>query len=84
MTSASLHISQARLPRWAPVLVGVMALAVAGLPALLSGWGVTTWLFAALVVFLIALPFWSRLVEGRRSATDRFVTAIAGARGCLT
>ncbi|HEX3298178.1 MAG TPA: phosphate ABC transporter permease PstA [Nocardioides sp.] len=76
MTSAALHISQARLPRWAPILVGVMALAVAGLPALLSGWGAVTWLVAAIAVFLVAMPLWSRLVEGRRAATDRFVTAL--------
>jgi phosphate transport system permease protein len=71
-----LQISQPRLPRWAPALVGVMALAVAGLPALLSGWGVVRWVFAAAVVFLIAMPVWSRLVEGKRAAVDRLVTAL--------
>jgi phosphate transport system permease protein len=71
-----MSISHARLPRWAPGLVGVMALALAGLPALLSGWGPVTWIVAAIVVFLVAMPLWSRLIEGRRAAVDRFVTAL--------
>ncbi len=76
MTSSPMLISQARLPRWAPALVGAMALAVAGLPALLAGWNIVSWLAAALLVFLIGLPLWSRLVEGRRAAVDRLVTAL--------
>jgi phosphate transport system permease protein len=76
MSGQAMQIASARLPRWAPALVGVMALAVAGLPALLSGWSATQWLVAALVVFLVAMPLWSRLVEGRRAAVDRFVTAL--------
>jgi phosphate transport system permease protein len=71
-----MRLSHARLPRWAPALVAVMALAVAGLPALLSGWGPVRWVVAAMAVFLIAMPAWSRLVEGRRAAVDRLVTAL--------
>jgi len=76
MTSPALHISQPRLPVWAPVLVAVMALALAGLPALLAGWSPTQWLLMSGVLFLVALPAWSRMVEGRRAATDRFVTTL--------
>ncbi|MGC4110460.1 MAG: phosphate ABC transporter permease PstA [Nocardioides sp.] len=76
MTSAPMLISHARLPRWAPALVAVMALAVAGLPALLAGWGIVRWVVAAAVVFLVAMPLWSRVVEGRRAAVDRLVTAL--------
>jgi phosphate transport system permease protein len=76
MTSAPMLISHARLPRWAPALVAVMALAVAGLPALLSGWGPVAWIVLSMVVFLVAMPLWSRLVEGRRAAVDRLVTAL--------
>jgi len=76
MTSAPMRISHARLPRWAPALVAVMALAVAGLPALLAGWSPVKWIFASMVVFLVAMPLWSRLVEGRRAAVDRLVTAL--------
>jgi phosphate transport system permease protein len=76
VTAAPLALSRARLPRWAPVLVGVIALALAGLPALLSGWGSVTWLVTAVAVFLVGMPLWSRLVEGRRAAVDRLVTAL--------
>ncbi len=76
MTSAPMTLSQARLPWWAPALIGVMALAVAGLPALLAGWGLTPWLSLSVVVFLMAMPLWSRLVEGRRAAVDRLVTGL--------
>jgi phosphate transport system permease protein len=53
-----------------------MALAVAGLPALVDGWSLVAWLAAAVLVFLVALPLWSRLLEGKRAATDRLVTAL--------
>jgi phosphate transport system permease protein len=76
MTVAPMHLSRARLPRWAPALVGAIALALAGLPALLAGWGLVRWVVASVVVFLVAVPLWSRLVEGRRAAVDRFVTAL--------
>jgi phosphate transport system permease protein len=69
-------LSQARLPRWAPGLVAAMAAALAGLPALLGGWGPGAWLSLAVVVFLVAMPLWSRLVEGRRAAVDRLVTGL--------
>ncbi|WP_151084242.1 phosphate ABC transporter permease PstA [Nocardioides cynanchi] len=76
MTSAPMTLSQARLPRWAPALIATMALAVAGLPALLAGWGLAAWLCLSVVVFLVAMPLWSRLVEGRRAAVDRLVTGL--------
>jgi phosphate transport system permease protein len=76
MTSTPMTLSQARLPWWAPGLVATMAIAVAGLPALLGGWGPAAWLSLAVVVFLVAMPLWSRLVEGRRAAVDRLVTGL--------
>jgi phosphate transport system permease protein len=76
MTSGAMRISHPRLPSWAPLLVAAMSLALAGLPALLAGWSIVQWLAVAVVVFLVALPGWSRLVEGRRAAVDRFVTAL--------
>jgi phosphate transport system permease protein len=79
MTSSMMRIASPRLPRWAPALVVAMSLALAGLPALLAGWGLVPWLLTALVVFLVAMPLWSRLVEGRRAAVDRFVTALVWA-----
>ena len=71
-----MRISSPRLPRWAPVLVVAMALAVAGLPAILSGWSIVQWVLAATAVFLVAMPLWSRFVEGPRAAVDRLVTAL--------
>ena len=76
MSSSAMRISSPRLPRWAPLLVAAMALAMAGLPAILSGWSVVQWVLAATVVFLIAMPLWSRFVEGPRAAVDRLVTAL--------
>ena len=76
MTAGTMRISQPRLPSWAPVLVGAMALALAGLPALLSGWSIFLWVVVAAVLYLVALPGWSFVVEGRRAAVDRFVTAL--------
>ena len=78
--SASLPLASPRLPRWAPVLMGVLAVAAAGLPALLLGWGVVAWLLLALVLFLVALPAWSLVVENRRAAVDRLMT-VAGVDG---
>ncbi len=65
-----------RLPRWAPALMGVVAVAGAGLPALLLGWGLGAWLALSLVVFLVALPAWSWSVENRRAAVDRLMTSL--------
>ena len=76
MSAGTMRISHPRLPAWAPVLVAVVSVALAALPALLAGWSITQWLLLALVVFLVAMPGWSRLVEGRRAAVDRFVTAL--------
>jgi len=71
-----MRISHPRLPQWAPLLVGAVALALAGLPALLAGWSPGAWLASAVVLFLVAMPGWSYLVEGRRAAVDRFATAV--------
>ena len=68
---------QPRLPRWAPVLVAVLALAAAGLPGDAArlgprrAGGAARW-----CVFLVALPAWSPVVENRRAAVDRLMTAL--------
>ena len=72
----SIPLTHPRLPSWAPALVGAMALAASGLPALLSGWGLASWLFAAVALFVIGLPLWSLAVEGRRGAVDRLATSL--------
>jgi phosphate transport system permease protein len=69
-------LSHPRLPRWAPYLVGVVALAAAAFPAVLGSWSIVKWLCLALVLYLILLPAWSAVVENRRAALDRFVTTL--------
>lgn len=75
-TMEHLPLRHARLPRWAPLLVLVVAFAASGLVGLLLGWGPVAIVIVALLLYLVALPLWSRVVENRRSATDRFVTAL--------
>jgi phosphate transport system permease protein len=77
-TTAMGHVPlrHARLPKWAPLLVGVLAIAGSTLVGLLLGWGPVAVVVVALLIYLVALPLWSRAVENRRAATDRFVTAL--------
>jgi phosphate transport system permease protein len=69
-------LAHAKLPQWAPALVGVVALAAAGLPAMLRGWGLVAWIVLSLALFLVALPLWSLAVENRRAAVDRLMTGL--------
>lgn len=69
-------LTRPRLPRWATALVGAIALGLAGLVALLTGWSLTGGLALAILLMVAGLPSWSLLVEGRRSAADRFATAL--------
>lgn len=81
-TSEPVAFTRARLPRLAPVLVGVVAVAAAALPVLLLDWGLVGWALVAGLVYLVALPAWARVVEGRRGAVDRMVTGLVWA-ACL-
>ena len=74
--ATTLPLAQPRLPRWAPVLVAVLAVAAAGLPAMLLGWSPVGWLLLALALFLVGLPLWALGVENRRSAVDRLMTSL--------
>ncbi len=74
--SQSVSFTAAKLPRFAPALVAVVAAAAAALPVLFLGWGVIAWAILAGIVFLVALPLWARAVEGRRGATDRLMTGL--------
>jgi phosphate transport system permease protein len=73
---SSVSLTHARLPPWAPALVGVMALAAAGLPAMLFAWSAVGWAVVALLLFLVGLPAWSLAVENRRAALDRLMTGL--------
>lgn len=74
--SLVLSASRARLPRWAPYLVGVVAAAAAGFPTIVAGWSMAGWVVAALALFVTLLAVWSLLVESRRAAVDRMVTCL--------
>jgi len=53
-----------------------MALAAAGLPAMLLDWDVVAWAVVSLFLFLVGLPAWSLAVENRRAALDRLMTGL--------
>ena len=71
-----LALRHARLPGWAPALVVVLSLAASGLLGLLLGWSIVSVVVVAALLYLVALPLWSRVVENRRAAADRLVTAL--------
>lgn len=81
MTSASigaethLAVRRARLPRFAPLLVVVIAAAAATLIGLSVGFSLVGIAVLAGAFYLVALPAWSAVVENRRSAVDRLVTS---------
>lgn len=73
---AHVPLRHPRLPRWAPALVAAVSLAAASLVGLLAGWGLVGIVILALLIYVVALPLWSRVVENRRAAMDRFVTSL--------
>ena len=70
----SVHHRRSELPSWMPWALLVAALVVVGGVTLVLGGGVALAIVAAAVVFAVALYAVSRVVEGRRTATDRLVT----------
>lgn len=70
------NLGGARLPSYAALLVLVAAYAVAGLAALLLGLGPVPAVILGGLLTVIGVPAWSLVVENRRAATDRFVTAL--------
>ncbi len=69
-------LSRPRLPRWAPLLVAVLAGCASAILALSLGWGFVAWAVLTVAVYGVALPVWSRLVENPRAAKDRLVTTL--------
>jgi phosphate transport system permease protein len=67
---------QPSLPRLAPAIAGVLAVAVAGLLFLLTGWHLVGFLVVAGLLYLVVLPVWSFVVESRRAAVDRLTTTL--------
>lgn len=65
-----------RLPRWAPVLVAVSAVALGLLLGLSMGWGLAGIVVVIALAYVVLLPVWSLVVETRRSAVDRLMTSL--------
>ena len=76
---SQLPLSHPVLPRWAPVLVAVIAAAAAGILAMSLGWGIVGWAVTGVALYAAVLPLWSLKVEKRRAAKDRFVTTLVWA-----
>ena len=74
--TSQVTLKRPRLPRWAPILVGVLSVAVALLIGLSLGWGIAAIVIVAALVHVIALPAWSIVVENRRAAVDRLMTCL--------
>jgi len=74
-TRVHVPLVQPRLPRQAPAIMGVVAVAFGAL-LLVLGMGVVGAVVLAVLVYIVALPLWSLAIEGRRSATDRLMTAL--------
>ncbi len=64
------------LPRWAPGLVAVVSLAASTLAGLTLGWGPFAIGLVAVILFAVAWPSWTRVVESGRAATDNLVTTL--------
>ena len=69
-------LSSPRLPAWAPALVVTLALALAALVVLLTGWSWYASPLLAVLITIVALPAWSLGVENRRAAVDRLMTCL--------
>ena len=74
--SAHLALRRPRLPQWAPWLVAAVAAATSAIIALLLGWSVVGWAIVSVLLYGVALPSWSRVVENGRAAKDRLVTTL--------
>lgn len=72
-------LRRSSLPGWTPVAVGAGALVIAGALRLLGVLGnVAVMAIVAALLYVIVLPVLTFVVEGRRRATDRLVTALVG------
>lgn len=72
------HISvrHPRLPRFAPILVAVLAAAASTLVGLSLNLNIAGIVIIAVLIYLVSLPLWSLIVENRRSAADRLFTTL--------
>lgn len=73
---ASIPLTSPRLPRQAPALLGLIAVAIGVFLWQIMGWPLVGSAVVAGVIYLVVLPLWSLAVEGRRGATDRMMTGL--------
>jgi phosphate transport system permease protein len=78
-TARHLSLGQPHLPSWAGWLVAAVSAAAAALLSLTLGWNIAGGAVVAVVLFAVALPTWSALVESTRAAKDRLVTTLVWA-----
>jgi phosphate transport system permease protein len=75
--------AQGTLPSWTPWgILAASAVVVGGILAA-TGFSIGLWVFLSVVLFAVATYVTSRVVEGRRKATDRLVTVIVGSAFAL-
>ncbi|MBM7516605.1 phosphate ABC transporter permease PstA [Nocardioides nitrophenolicus] len=74
-TRVHVPLVQPRLPRQAGLIVGVIAVAFGAL-LLVLGMGLVGSVLLGVLAFLVVLPVWSLVIEGRRGATDRLMTGL--------
>jgi phosphate transport system permease protein len=75
--------STGRLPRWAPWAAVVAATAVSFGVEALGDFNITLAVIYTIVLATVLIWATSRLVEGRRRATDRLVTSLVTAAFCI-
>ncbi|MGN6723467.1 MAG: phosphate ABC transporter permease PstA [Marmoricola sp.] len=75
-SSDHIAIRHPRLPRFAPILVAVLAVAASTLIGLSIHFNIAGIVILAVLIYLVALPTWSLLIENRRSAVDRLFTTL--------
>ena len=74
--SISEALTGKKMPRWAPIVTAVLAIAVSyGISLFGSVFGLA-WFVLAAILFLVGQTGWSFAVEGRRHAVDRLATTL--------
>lgn len=72
----SVPLTKPQLPWFAPLLAGVVSWGLAALLGVLLGWSLPGIVVLGWVLFVLAFPTWSRVVEGGRRSTDRLATTL--------
>ncbi|MEZ5098093.1 MAG: phosphate ABC transporter permease PstA [Nocardioides sp.] len=73
---AALPLTTPQLPALAPLLAALMAGGLALLAGLLLAWPWVAMVVLGWWLYLVVLPTWSLLLEGRRKAVDRLMTGL--------